>query len=369
MPIETTSFPSTRGTDSAVVDESNCTQPKKRVAFIYRSLSHFIETDIQILSRHFEVLPLRYANLTSLGNIIKAVFSSDIVYCWFAGRYAVFALFFARLFGKKGVVVVGGYDVINDNRPELPLPVYQKVLTRLALEFADHVLAISDASLSSARALIPARLWTKMTRVYLGVAFPEDQIGQVTKKEKMALTVSRLAKDQIERKGLLTFVRAAHRLPNIPFTVVGAFNEHDPAFRGLKDTAPGNVTFTGYIERSMLYQLYQRAKVYVQVSRHEGFGLALAEAMAHGCIPIASERGAIPEVVGQAGIYVDPDDDVALAEAIESVVMSDEYDSLGVEASQRVLRRFNLLNREQELLKLLGGMTAAVAPTLDSVSE
>ncbi len=330
---------------------------KRRIAFVYRSLSHFVETDIEILARHFEVLPLQYASLASIGRIIKAVCSSDIVYCWFAGRYAVFALLFARLLGKKGVVVVGGYDVINDTRPELPLPVYQKVLTRLALEFADHVLAISDASLSSARALVPARLWTKMTRVYLGVAFSEDQTGQLARKEKMVLTVSLLTKDQIERKGVLTFVRAAHRLPVLPFTIVGGYDEHDPAFRRLKNIAPRNVTFTGYVERSALYHLYQRAKVYVQVSRHEGFGLALAEAMAHGCIPIVSRRGAIPEVVGHAGIYVNPDDDGALAAAIESVVMSDEYDSLGAEASRRALRCFNLPNREQSLLKLLGGIS------------
>lgn len=328
-------------------------KPTRRVAFIYRSLSHFIETDIQILARHFEVLPLQYTNLTSLGNIVKAVLSSDIVYCWFAGRYAVLALLFARLFGKKGVIVVGGYDVINDSWPELPLPAYQKVLTRLALEFSDDVLALSDASLSSARDLVPSRLWMKMTRVYLGVDFPEGQIGQVAKKEKMVLTVSRLAKGQIERKGLLTFIRAAHRLPDVPFTVVGAFNEHDPAFRRLKNVAPENVTFTGYIERSALYQLYQRAKAYVQVSRHEGFGLALAEAMAHGCIPIVSRSGAIPEVVGQTGVYVGPDDDVALAEAIRKVLEYADYDHLGLEARRRVICLFPILNRERELLEIL----------------
>ena len=56
-------------------------------------------------------------------------------------------------------------------------------------------------------------------------------------------------------------------------------------------------------------------------SWHEGFGLPVLEAMALGVPVVASNRGALPEVVGDAGLLVAPDDARGLAAAIESVLL------------------------------------------------
>ena len=55
--------------------------------------------------------------------------------------------------------------------------------------------------------------------------------------------------------------------------------------------APPNVTLTGWVEEDELDALYRRAAVYVQASRHEGFGLSVAEAMLAGDIPVVTARG------------------------------------------------------------------------------
>jgi alpha-1,3-rhamnosyl/mannosyltransferase len=69
-----------------------------------------------------------------------------------------------------------------------------------------------------------------------------------------------------------------------------------------------------------LSSLYRAALALVYPSRYEGFGLPLLEAMASGCPVIASDCASIPEVVGEAGVLLDPDDEVGWAAAIERLV-------------------------------------------------
>ena len=66
----------------------------------------------------------------------------------------------------------------------------------------------------------------------------------------------------------------------------------------------------------VLARLYQSATVVVVPSLWEGFGLAALEAMACGAPVIAATRGGLPEVVGDAGLLVDPTNVDALREAM-----------------------------------------------------
>jgi glycosyltransferase involved in cell wall biosynthesis len=82
----------------------------------------------------------------------------------------------------------------------------------------------------------------------------------------------------------------------------------------------GRVEYVGYVDDRDRRQLYERARALVLPSFHEGFGLPALEAMALGVPVIASTRGALPEVVGDAGLLVEPDDVRGLAAAIRAVL-------------------------------------------------
>jgi glycosyltransferase involved in cell wall biosynthesis len=88
-----------------------------------------------------------------------------------------------------------------------------------------------------------------------------------------------------------------------------------------KDLARGlnlaeEMVFTGYVPDEVLKTLYQGAKAFVYPSLIEGFGLPILEAMAYGTPVIGSNRTSIPEVIGEAGIIVDPDNAEQIADAI-----------------------------------------------------
>jgi glycosyltransferase involved in cell wall biosynthesis len=80
------------------------------------------------------------------------------------------------------------------------------------------------------------------------------------------------------------------------------------------------VTFLGYVDDAFLPRLYGAADLYVDISFYEGFGLQCLEAMACGVPVIASSIPSMSEVVGQAGILVEPINPSALASAMANVL-------------------------------------------------
>lgn len=87
------------------------------------------------------------------------------------------------------------------------------------------------------------------------------------------------------------------------------------------------VVFLGGVDEEELVALYNRARILVLPSLYEGFGLPPLEAMACGTPVIVSDRGSLPEVVGEAGLLVDPENPEAIAAAIGKLWDSEELRS------------------------------------------
>jgi glycosyltransferase involved in cell wall biosynthesis len=77
--------------------------------------------------------------------------------------------------------------------------------------------------------------------------------------------------------------------------------------------------FFGEGEMGELAGVYAGASVYLDLTLHEGFGMQVIEAMACGTPVVCSDRGALPEVAGNAAILVDPTDADAAARAVMDV--------------------------------------------------
>lgn len=99
------------------------------------------------------------------------------------------------------------------------------------------------------------------------------------------------------------------------------------------------VTFAGYVDDPTLTSLYSAARMLVLPSLDEGFGLPAAEAMACGAPVAASNAGALPEVVGDAGLLFDPLDEIAMARAIQRLLTDNALHAgcsrIGVERAKR----------------------------------
>ena len=97
-----------------------------------------------------------------------------------------------------------------------------------------------------------------------------------------------------------------------------------------------DVIFTGYISQEDLPVLYNTAELFASPSIYEGFGLPPLEAMACGTPVITSNTSSLPEVVGDAGIMIDPYDVDGLVQAMHSILRDD---TLKQELSKKGLER------------------------------
>lgn len=116
---------------------------------------------------------------------------------------------------------------------------------------------------------------------------------------------------------LLEAVAAIRKKQPVKLTVIG-----EPKKNGIIEKLVGQlgigdiVRFTGRIANEEFAEFYAKSTVAVVPSLYEGFGIPAAEAMACGVPLIATSGGALPEVVGDAGIIVPPADASALSKAI-----------------------------------------------------
>jgi len=103
-----------------------------------------------------------------------------------------------------------------------------------------------------------------------------------------------------------------------------------------------NVTFCSNVDTGELIKLYRMATIVAVPSTYEGFGLPAAEAMACGTPVVSTTAGALPEVVGDAGILVPPADSGALAAAISGLLEHPEkLQELGRKGRKRILEQFS----------------------------
>jgi glycosyltransferase involved in cell wall biosynthesis len=82
----------------------------------------------------------------------------------------------------------------------------------------------------------------------------------------------------------------------------------------------GLVEYRGYVPADRREALFKGARAFVLPSFEEGFGLPALEAMSAGVPVVASARGSLPEVIGDAGLFIDPDDAESLTDALSRIV-------------------------------------------------
>lgn len=114
--------------------------------------------------------------------------------------------------------------------------------------------------------------------------------------------------------------------PDVSLVVVGAMEGWAAAHaRRISEQGAEGVVFTGFVSREVLECLYASAHGLLCLSRSEGFGLPVLEAMSAGCPVIGSACGAIPEVVGTAGLLFSPEDHVGIARALRRLLTDDAW--------------------------------------------
>lgn len=197
---------------------------------------------------------------------------------------------------------------------------FERALSRWCFARASKGIAISDAvarwSISDPRGpgLDARRL--VVIRYALAFAPPPPPAADLAGDGPLLVTVARL----VPQKGLNVLLEAFARVPPPARLVIAGEGVLRPQLAAQIERLglAGRARLLG--ARGDIPAVLEAATLFVLPSRWEGFGLVLLEAMAAGRPIVATQVSAIPEVLGEAGVLVPPDDPSALANAITALL-------------------------------------------------
>ena len=244
------------------------------------------------------------------------------------------------LLPRRCLLVVTLHDVAFTGTAGLFGRYYRWLIPRV-LRRADAVITVSEASRRAITARYPYSAG-KLHVIPHGIA-ADFHPDPTVKKRPMILYVGSMNRRKNFQAVIRAFLRAD--LPGYTLTMVGGFQ---PQFaltgsdRALLTQAGKDprITMISGVEHGALVALYRQASLFVLPSFDEGFGFPPLEAMACGTPVIVSDRAALPEVCGDAALYVDPDDPDALVMQMQRMLKDAALQQACIRKGLENVRRF-----------------------------
>ena len=335
-------------------------QMKKRAVFFAR-----VKSPTVLERNEFYAVDLRI--LRELGwDVILAlkpwsIPAADLYFVWW-WTWALFPVLRARLAGKP-VIVVGVFDhVMADGSLEVfyRRNVVHRWMHRESLRWANANVFCSKLELNRMVSEF------EVNRPVCSHCAVDSEIyhSGSRPREKFILSFCWMNHANSKRKCVAESIRAMallhDRYPDYQFLICGEKLEGHTALAALVHelNAEKYISFPGVVSREEKISLMQRCVLYLQPTLVEGFGLAIAEAMACGAPVVTSPVGTVPEVVGDAAVMVSGTDPAAIAEGVAGLLQDEALqEALSQRGRQRIVDEFTYAKRKAELGAIIQTLT------------
>ncbi|WP_192821179.1 glycosyltransferase family 4 protein [Rufibacter sp. LB8] len=346
--------------------------------YFYPAQSSFVVKDLKLMEQVYEVrhhgfLPAKkwQTPLVWLGLLfflLRHIWRAEVIVCMFAGYHSWFPACLGKLARKPCLIVAGGTDCVSF--PSIGYGCFSKPVlgrfTRWSYKLASHIAPVHEKLVWQEYSYQPndfpnqgfrfhcPGLETPHTVVYNGydAEFWQPDFS-VTRRPASFLTVcAGLDMRFTQRlKGVDLILEAAKHLPEATFTIVGS-----PLGFSIPNQ-PKNVHLLPKMPLADLKAVYSAHTFYLQLSMSEGFPNALSESMLCGCVPVVSNVGAMPDLIGDSGFVLEKQDSILLQEVLKKALQADVL-TMGQQARARISQQYPETRREQELLELLASLKA-----------
>ena len=262
---------------------------------------------------------------------------------------------------KREIVTV--FDIFPITGHEYSTADFRRKFSALLLEAVERATRVITASRYTAQQLLAhtSVSQSKLRIIPLGVDLPSLILSPgerllarerlVGEGNKMILSVGVLQ----TRKNILNALRALEILPERYRLILvggdGYGSETIHEYIRRQGLVP-RVQARGYVALGELQSLYQSASVLLFPSWEEGFGLPVLEAMANGLPVVASRMASLPEVGGEAALYVDPHDPQDIAEKVRRAVEDSELRRKLIQQGLERAREFSWTRVAEATLKV-----------------
>lgn len=335
--------------------------------------STFVENDFRIIASIHRVkkiivpshdpLSTVYNQLRILLFLMQYTWRANGFYIWFADYHSLLPAMFARLFGKRSLIVVGGYDAASI--PQIKYGVFYSrfrgFFAKMSYRLTNCIIPVDESLVESLNTYMggtPVRhgikhfvkhLSTRIVTIPTGYDPQRWSRRQNVMRENLVLAVA-VATDwrRFELKGFDLLLKIARRMPDVNFMIVGLGGE---VFQHVRDEAFPNLELVPFVPNEKLVEYYSKATVFCQFSLCEGLPNTLCESMLCECIPVGSKVGGIPKAIGDCGYILEIKNAAKGAELISQALHANN--ELGKQARERIVINFGQTNREKKLLALL----------------
>ena len=342
---------------------------KKKATVVYSVERSFVKSDISIL----EALGLKVYKIHSRPekNLLKFLLNrireklksilylsrSKFLISWFNDYHSFIPILFSKLFFKKSIIIVGGYDAIVDNKNNHGLffkSGLRSAIAKLNYKMVNEVWIVHkslengcDFAKQKFNIISGVRRFTSKKNIVikeLNTGYDTRFWNYDQNEEKTGVLTAAFFSEKrvINIKGLNIFNKLASLLPNVNFTIVGESGIRISDFINLES----NIKVMGVQTKSQMKELYQNNKFYFQGSRLEGLPNSLCEAMLCGCIPVGSRVFGIPDAIGKTGILFDTEKDL---DKIVEFINSDFGVTDFKKARNQVVRKYDISKRIEKI--------------------
>jgi glycosyltransferase involved in cell wall biosynthesis len=349
-----------------------------KILFIKPADYSFTVNDGKILEKHFRVKSFLIAKKNSGFHFIWRMINlklfilfnaggARLMITWFADYHAAIMVCLGKLLRIKVVIIAGGQEAVC--YPELKKGVYYKkfrgAVVRFALRHADLILPNHESLVYHENYYYDPKgkkdgmnyyvhgLKTKITVIPNGIEtdkFFRDP--SIDKDPRTVLTVGTMNSiyDFIN-KGYDQFIALARRNPDLDFIMVGIKKQFLPWIEANHPFAdiPNLKCIYSFCPHEVLFESYNKARVFVQASITEGMPNTLCEAMLCECTPVGSQVNGIPDAIGDTGIIIRKRDVAELEAGVRKALGMES----GKKAAQRIRENFSFALREEKMIKSL----------------
>jgi len=245
------------------------------------------------------------------------------------------------------------YDLIPfilKNERKKSYNVYFKIVTKF-LKRANHFIVISKSTKKDLMKYLKVPE-EKISLIYLGV---DHKIFYPIKKKKNKKFVIGYLGGLGKRKNIEYMLHVAKKIGNkndIIFKIAGKGPDLNRLIKIKNRLKLKNTEFVGFIPENKLNEFYNSLDLFIFPSYYEGFGLPILEAMACGIPVIASNKGSLPEIMGGAGILINPHEPKEAIVKIKKIVKNGKLqEKLGMRGIKRA-KNFDWDKTTKETLKL-----------------
>ena len=223
------------------------------------------------------------------------------------------------------------------------------LIIKKAVKKADKIIAVSNFTAQDIKTYFKLKDSNKIKVIYEGLTKINKVAKDIELPKKFFLYIGNAYPHKNLKFLIKVFKRFLKKQPDYYLILVG---KKDYFYKQLEKDINNNIILTDFVPDNLLPNYYQKAQAYIFPSLYEGFGLPPLEALAYQLPVLSSSATSLPEVLGEAVLYFDPQDAEELFNKLNTIIVNKELRAGLKKKGLEQIKKYSWKKMVKEIIKL-----------------